>query len=810
MRLLKAEFKKITFALFVILLALTLVQCIFVVGGAAEAESPAYRELISDYFSFNAPTRIAVCGDDFAVFDSGKVVLFLNGSRRMFDTRAEECDKLVLSSEAVYLLTGLTADAPEILVYSLDGTEKDYVIPSEKVTDISFAEGKLYTLASLLSVKGYAADGSLAESYELPGMNFSIRFAAEAGRAYFRKYDGTVIKREGDTVTPLEGIGEVSTLSAMGGKLYYAKDNVIRILGQTSTLLPKSDESGDALFTTLNDFAVGDDIYVLDGTSSAVKVYDKDGNYQKMIGAAGQSLGRLRDPVALTVKGGRVLVADGVRGSEFGESVRALKGRNVSSATDIARTEAAVYLADGGILYEYDASLKSPKDHSYFSSSCLCVTASPNGTVYASSGRDIYQKTADASAFSKSAIAADGTIEGLTVGIGGNILYVLTEGVISAYAESGVRIARLSVDGAVKGFSVDYRGNIYVATESALKRYERIPQGYDAPTTVALLPDGYAEYGDLAFDESGRTYVIADHNVLIYAKETLGVAIKEDGAFVDDVPSVHPRFICEVVKDTVVAYVSPGNFEDITIVPKGQRLMCYAYVSYAGTQYVRASWGTGKVYIALGDVKIYDEGAAPFRKARCLIPAIGEPVGVNIYSEPVEKGAPLFAALGRDEVFDVISYVAVDDEGRDVWGFYRVSYAGKEGYVCVDDVVDVDSEPQPMPKTIDMQVKSDGLGKTVAIYKEASIDSEVLGTLSDGSRIRVIEPFDENSVFSAVLYRIDGKDEVCYVLTMNVGKNGLSAGQILAIVLSVVAVIGSVLTILILRANKKHKRMNKE
>ena len=97
MRLLKAEFKRITFALFVILLALTFVQCIFVVGGGAVAESPAYRELISDYFSFNAPTRIAACGKDFAVFDSGRVILFRNGAHTSFDTEAEECDKLVLS-----------------------------------------------------------------------------------------------------------------------------------------------------------------------------------------------------------------------------------------------------------------------------------------------------------------------------------------------------------------------------------------------------------------------------------------------------------------------------------------------------------------------------------------------------------------------------------------------------------------------------------------------------------------------------------------------------------------------------------------
>ena len=39
MRQRKAEFKRITFALFAILLALTFVQCIFVVGGVAEVRT---------------------------------------------------------------------------------------------------------------------------------------------------------------------------------------------------------------------------------------------------------------------------------------------------------------------------------------------------------------------------------------------------------------------------------------------------------------------------------------------------------------------------------------------------------------------------------------------------------------------------------------------------------------------------------------------------------------------------------------------------------------------------------------------------
>ena len=219
--------------------------------------------------------------------------------------------------------------------------------------------------------------------------------------------------------------------------------------------------------------------------------------------------------------------------------------------------------------------------------------------------------------------------------------------------------------------------------------------------------------------------MIADHNVLIYPKEAFSVFIKEDDAFTDSVPSVEPRFVCEVTKDSAVAYLSPGNFEDIDTLPKGNMMMCYAKVDYAGGTYVRAETEKGTRYIPLSDVRIFSEGAAPFTTARCLLPAIGQNVvGVDIYKEPsLFSSEALFSALGKDDLFEVISVVAVDETGKDVWGFYRVKYEGKYGYVRADEVVSPDDDPLPMPKTYEMQVKSDGLGKTVAVYKEADTES---------------------------------------------------------------------------------------
>ncbi len=422
MRLRKAENRRITVALFVIILALTLVQCIFVVGGTAVAES-SYRELVPDYFSFGAPTRIAACGDAFAVFDGGKVTVFSGETRTTFETGAESCDKLELSTDGVFVLTGLSENdpAPSILSFNLDGTGKTYLIPSESVTDISVAAGKLYTLSGLTHVKGYSvADGSLAESYDLPQMAFSLYFAAGESATYFRKYDGTLLKRENGGFSSVDNVGEVSLLATRGGAFYFVKDNEVRTLSSSVALIKS--ESGDAAYDAVTDFAVGNKVYLLDGSGKAVKVYALDGRFEKMIGSAGKDVGRLDSPVALAVRGGKVLVADGLRGSEFsGTSVRALKGRQVASPTDIAVTGGAVYLADGGTLYEYNSALVLVKDYSIGTLPCNFVAASPSGTVFASSGREVYVKKEGTTSFKK-LLTAENEIEGMNVDTGGNIL----------------------------------------------------------------------------------------------------------------------------------------------------------------------------------------------------------------------------------------------------------------------------------------------------------------------------------------------------------------------------------------------------
>lgn len=788
-------------------------QCIFCVSARAYAEEEGYRELISDYVVFKNPTAIAAGEDLIAVFDSGDIILFDGETRTSFPTGVNTCDELCVSRSGVFLLVDADSANARILTFSLEGEPLTYAWSTEHPSDIALVGDNLYLSLSYFLVKKYTL--STEESEDITISKKMLYLSADEDALCLQTLRGTILKKSGEEETeyPSIGIAESKHFLAAAGSVYYKSGSDLKVMDGEGALLPfLTGGTGDDAFLSVTDFAASDGkMYVLDGERLAVKIFDlSSGDFIRMIGSYGYDLYRLKDPVALSVRGKDIVVVDSMRGTLFsGEKATAYTGRTLVQPTDVVMTGEKTYLADGGKLIEYNGASVSAAEYPIGTDGCRYVAASPDGTVYASSGNEVYRKMADESEFNLFLMVQE-DVSGLQVGIGGKILYIYAGGRLGAYSQDGIRLGGFETEETIRSFAVDYRGNAFLlSAEGKILKYSRVVDGYAEPVRFDLAAD-YSRFCDIALDESGRMYVVADHNILIYPKSAFGVFVAEDSDFKDDVPNESPLFVCETVRDSVISYMTPDNFEDI--MPSGTKLMCYATVTYQGTAYLRVETEKGKAYLPKGDVKIFEQGTAPIKKARCLIPSIGtNVVGVNLYKEPshiaIENAEePLFAALGAEDVFDVISLVAVDEEGRDVWKFYRVSYKGEQAYVLVSEVVSVDDEPQPAPPRYTLRIRSEGLGKTVPVYKEASLDSEVVVRLTDGTEISAIEEINKENAFTMVLY----KGEVCYVQSSCLGQGGLSGGQILAIVLSVAAVVGSVLTVLILRANKRHKRYHKE
>ncbi len=814
MRLPKAKSAILPIALSFLLFALIFVQCIFVTQGRAYAQEAPYSELITDYFSFNAPTRIAAGDGMVAVFDKGNIVLFGGEGRKVFSAGVTKCNELCVSEKGIFLLAGVSEEEESetvIKCFDLTGAERTLSFPTESVTDIALSGNTLFTLSPLLGLKAYSlTDGSELDAF-VPGKQYLGYMDVCGEDMVFLSWLKGIFRKQGDSVVSInngeEEIG--SDFAVCGEDLFYVKEGNICRYGKGVFLQKDGAQTADATFSYATDFAVANGrVYVLDAAASAVKIYLEDKTFEKMIGSYGKEMGRLYYPTSLSVKGDLIAVADGRRVSVFSkEAPRALLGRSISDPTNVVFAGNKVYLADDGGLYEYGADLSLVQDYS-FAEGCRFVAAGSDGRVFAASGKNVYRKGANEEYFSPF-ITADKTVDGLNVGMGGKILYLLAGTTLTAYSQEGERIGSLERPERVKSFAVDYCGNVFFLAGKKVLRYARTPEGYSSPETFDL-PAEYDEFTDLVLDGEGRVYLLADHNVIVYQKAAFNVCVDSD--FTDEVPNAFPLFVCEVTAERTIAYAAPDNFEDIVVISKGQKLLCYASVWNAGDEYLRVETEKGTRYIPKGDAMIFSEGEAPFAKARCVLSGVGSNlVGVDLYAEPsklaVQKGRdPLYKALGEDAILTVESVVAVDESGRDVWGFYRVSYQGVNAYVLKEDVMSADDEPDPMPPVYRAKVSSSALGKTVPIYKEPSRSGEVVARLTDGSKIYLLEKCDKNKEFIMVLYG----EEVCYVLSENIKEGGLSGGQILAIVLTVVAAVGSVLTILIMRANKKHKRYRKE
>ena len=98
-------------------------------------------------------------------------------------------------------------------------------------------------------------------------------------------------------------------------------------------------------------------------------------------------------------------------------------------------------------------------------------------------------------------------------------------------------------------------------------------------------------------------------------------------------------------------------------------------------------------------------------------------------------------------------------------------------------------------------------GVYVALYAQPDETSEVLGELPDGSELRLVSAFDEESLWTCVYYG----DTMAYVLTENLTVSALTTVQItLIIVLCVLAVLGAALAIVITIKRKKKRDSNEE
>ena len=125
---------------------------------------------------------------------------------------------------------------------------------------------------------------------------------------------------------------------------------------------------------------------------------------------------------------------------------------------------------------------------------------------------------------------------------------------------------------------------------------------------------------------------------------------------------------------------------------------------------------------------------------------------------------------------------------------------GVLGYVAADNYVAAEP-PYREVERYSARCVSGKLGEKVAVYAAPDLESEVVYSLVDGTKVELTAPFDPNSEFTCI--RLD--DREVYILTANVTTRPLTGGQTFALILGVVVICAAAVTLVLYLLVKKRR-----
>lgn len=272
--------------------------------------------------------------------------------------------------------------------------------------------------------------------------------------------------------------------------------------------------------------------------------------------------------------------------------------------------------------------------------------------------------------------------------------------------------------------------------------------------------------------------------------------------------------------DELVLYRSPRDLEVVARV-KGSVLALTRVVYDDGGvlyPYYYCVTENGEYgYVPEGDAALRELTSPEFTAAQPLhgkgeTPVYTFPVkssAIEAYLSTDSSGAVLSLTPGSEEKERVVLSVSgLLEVGSTSWARVYLSHGDEVGIGYVDARL-VCPYVAYSPAGVDDFCLTDSkrAGVYVALYAQPDETSEVLGELPDGSELRLVSAFDEESLWTCVYYG----DTMAYVLTENLTVSALTTVQItLIIVLCVLAVLGAALAIVITIKRKKKRDSNEE
>ena len=635
--------------------------------------------------------------------------------------------------------------------------------------------------------------------YSTPMVHSPQSFAAHDHVCYFYTNDGFVHRTDVETsVSISESIGAMTDydyadadMFLRDGALYCKGTEAASVLVNTAA----EERWGDQYLQNATAFCTSRDgaewrVWVVDNGQSAVKTYGADGTYLGMYGTYGADDGRLRSPTQVAHD-----VMTVVNDSGNHRTVVLRNGVYTHIDGDAASVTTAgerVYVAVGREVDCYDFSRGSGEEPytvtQYYAATNNVVSVAVDGTiVYALTTEELYMFPAVTPIYR-------GHANRIKSGRHAGIVYVETDAAIVEYKDGeavGVSIDVSTID--VIDFAVDYCGNVYVlTTDGAIYRYDRLVDGYTAPTALTTARAVQA----LDVHRDGAVYALAAHALVTL---DLDVSTRASSAYPE--PTWDDPVSVVKITETVWGYACPNNYESMVKVPAGTYAMLMAPHTYLGTDYYYVEFA-----LDAGGVVRNERAYVPRTSATAVaydqplntyVRFDGATAATGVYPYPSYSAEALYMVPKAEAVFQVLRVMGVE-EGRTVWPWYMVRYKDRVCYVAADNYVDAEP-PYVEVERYYARCVANKLGEKVTVYAAPDPDAEVVTTLVDGTKIELVAPYDADSEYTCI--RID--DREVYIRTANVTTRSLTNGQTFALIMSLVVICAAAVTLVLYLLVKK-------
>ena len=363
----------------------------------------------------------------------------------------------------------------------------------------------------------------------------------------------------------------------------------------------------------------------------------------------------------------------------------------------------------------------------------------------------------------------------------------------------------------INDYTVDYKGNVYIMTDTALYSLKiKADYTFDTTPTPCAYAGNFSGYSVITLNPTTTTLYLFNHNrqcIESFASDTIeNISIDcpvdafsstalTSATQVKPAKITHTSLIYEYPYNLGNVYNKNYEVENVIVIGEYEN---YYYILFNNANSLTSGY-VKKDRITLQNITYENKEV------------ITTSHKVDVYKYPtLLKNNGSIYVVDSMSIHEKITTIATFPISIDGMKFYMYNFDGNIGFLYAADVIIGTSHIDYLPvsnATIHIIDKTD----SVNVYKENDSSSQVLETLDNGTRITIdLDTFDNTSEYTKITYVDDNQvTHTGYIKTENIKLDGIDSSTImLFVIIGATIVIFIALVITFHQIKKKRKLYN--